>query len=146
MQVFNELDRRIQQITTLFFKNNPIPLLRNRNICLLLSARSSHYGINSVQFWGSLLWNNLSRLVALRKEFRYSEFIWSVFPRIQTEYGEVFGISPHSVRMWENTDQKNSEHGHFLRSVKESVSVKELKQKLNHTQKIHCSCVACRIF
>ena len=24
---------------------------------------------------------------------------------------------PHSVRMWENTDQKNSEYGHFSRSV-----------------------------
>ena len=24
---------------------------------------------------------------------------------------------PYSVGMWENTDQKNSEHGHFLRSV-----------------------------
>ena len=24
---------------------------------------------------------------------------------------------PYSVRMWENTDQKNSEYGHFSRSV-----------------------------
>ena len=31
-------------------------------------------------------------------------------------------------------------------SVKKSVSVKEFKQKLNHVQKIHCSCVACRRF
>ena len=31
-------------------------------------------------------------------------------------------------------------------SVKESVSVKEFKQKLNHVQRIHCSCVACRRF
>ena len=30
--------------------------------------------------------------------------------------------------------------------VKESVSVKEFKQKLNHGQKIRCSCVACRYF
>ena len=26
-------------------------------------------------------------------------------------------ISPHSVRMWENTDQKNSQYEHFTRSV-----------------------------
>ena len=28
----------------------------------------------------------------------------------------VFRISPYSVRMRENADQKNSEYGHFLRS------------------------------
>ena len=73
-----------------FFKNKSISYnLRNGNICILLLARSSHYGINSVQFRGSLLWNSLLIL------------------------------------------------------VKESVSVKEFKQKLNHVQKIHCSCVAC---
>ena len=48
----------------------------------------------------------------------YSEFFWSVFSRIRTEYGEILRISPYSVRMWENTDQKNSEYGHFLRSEK----------------------------
>ena len=26
-------------------------------------------------------------------------------------------ISPYSVRMWENTDQNNSEYGQFSRSV-----------------------------
>ena len=31
-------------------------------------------------------------------------------------------------------------------SVKESVSVKEFKQKLIHGPKIRCSCVACRYF
>ena len=33
-------------------------------------------------------------------------FFWSVFSRIRTEYGEILHISPYSVRMWENTDQK----------------------------------------
>ena len=31
---------------------------------------------------------------------------WSVFSRIRTEYGEILRISPYSVRMRENTDQK----------------------------------------
>ena len=76
-----------------FFKNEFIPYnLRNGNICILHPARSSHYGVNSVQFRGSSLWNNLPT------------------------------------------------------SVKESVPVKEFKQKLNHAKKIHCSCVACRRF
>ena len=38
----------------------------------------------------------------------YSEFFWSVFSRIQSEYGEI---------LQKNTDQKNSEYGHFSRSV-----------------------------
>ena len=32
--------------------------------------------------------------------------VWSVFSRIRTEYGEIQSISPYSVRMRENTDQK----------------------------------------
>ena len=33
-------------------------------------------------------------------------FFWSVFSRIRTEYGDILRISPYSVRMRENTDQK----------------------------------------
>ena len=47
----------------------------------------------------------------------HSEFFWSVFSCIWTEYGEIRSISPYSVRMRENTDHKNSEYGHFSRSV-----------------------------
>ena len=32
--------------------------------------------------------------------------------------GEIRSVSPYSVRMRDNTDQKNSEYGHFSRSVK----------------------------
>ena len=42
---------------------------------------------------------------------------YSVFSRIQTENGEILRISPYSVRMRENTDQKNSEYGHHSGSV-----------------------------
>ena len=50
----------------------------------------------------------------LREKCPYSEFFWSVF--------SAFGINteryhPYSVRMRENTDQKNSDYGHFSRSV-----------------------------
>ena len=51
------------------------------------------------------------------KKCPYLEFFWSVFSQIRTEYGEIRSISPFSVRMRENTDQKNSEYGHFLRSI-----------------------------
>ena len=53
---------------------------------------------------------------SLREKCPYLELFWSVFPRIRTEYREILHISLYSVRMWENTDQSNSEYSHFLRS------------------------------
>ena len=50
---------------------------------------------------------------ALRKRRPYLELFWPVFSRIRTDY---LCISPYSVRMRENTDQNNSECGHFSRS------------------------------
>ena len=43
-------------------------------------------------------------------KFPYSEFFWSVFSHIRTEYGEIWSIPSYSVRMRENTYQKNTEH------------------------------------
>ena len=40
------------------------------------------------------------------KSVQIRSFFWSVFSRIRTEYGEIRSISPYSVRMRENTDQK----------------------------------------
>ena len=54
---------------------------------------------------------------SLREKCPYSELFWSAFSRIRTEYGEIRSISPYSVRMRENTDQNNSEYGHFSRSA-----------------------------
>ena len=46
----------------------------------------------------------------LREKCQYSEFFWSVFSHIRTEYREILPcISPYSVQMLESTDQKNSE-------------------------------------
>ena len=53
----------------------------------------------------------------LRKKYQYSGFFWSVFSQIRTEYGKIRSIPQYSLRMRENTDQKNSEYGHFLHSV-----------------------------
>ena len=46
------------------------------------------------------------------KKCLYSEFFWSVFSRIWTEYGGLHNKSPYSVRMPVNKDQKNSEYKH----------------------------------
>ena len=51
------------------------------------------------------------------KSVQIRSYFWSVFSRIRTEYGEILRISPYSVRMLENTDQKNSVFEHFSRSA-----------------------------
>ena len=53
---------------------------------------------------------------ALCEKCRYSELFWSVFSRIQIEYGEILRISAYSVQMRENRDQNNSKYRHFSRS------------------------------
>ena len=40
------------------------------------------------------------------KSVQIRSFFWSVFSCIRTEYGEILLISPYSVRMRKNTDQK----------------------------------------
>ena len=50
---------------------------------------------------------------SLCKKWPYSEFFWSAFSCIRTEYGNLQSKSPYSVRMRENADQKNSEYGYF---------------------------------
>ena len=55
--------------------------------------------------------------VTLRKVSTFGVFLVRIFSHIWTEYGEIQSISQYSARMRENTDQKNSKYGHFLRSV-----------------------------
>ena len=57
------------------------------------------------------------RSSTLREKCPYSELFWSTLSRIRTEYGEILRIFLYSVRIRENADQNNSEHGHFLRSA-----------------------------
>ena len=53
----------------------------------------------------------------LREKCPFSEFYWSAFSRIQTEYGKILRISLHLVLMVGKTDRKNSEYGPILHSV-----------------------------
>ena len=48
----------------------------------------------------------IAHQLSLREMCPYSKFSWSVFYRIPTEYGEMRS----SIKMRENTYQKNSEH------------------------------------
>ena len=67
----------------------------------------------SLSYW---LYFCISTIRSLREKCPYSGFFWSVFSRIWTKYGDIRSISPYSVQMRENTDQKNPEYGHFSRS------------------------------
>ena len=61
--------------------------------------------------------NQKSQKKSLRKKNSYSEFFWSMFSRTRAEYGEILRIFFYSIRMRENTRQKNSEYGHYSLSV-----------------------------
>ena len=60
-------------------------------------------------------------LHALRKNCQYSEFFWSIFSRIPTEYGDLPSKSSNSVQMPENTEENNFEYGHFLDSYDNEI-------------------------
>ena len=51
------------------------------------------------------------------KSLQIRSFFCSVYACIRTEYGEILLISLYSVRIRENTDQKNSVFEHFSRIV-----------------------------
>ena len=52
-------------------------------------------------------------LRALSKSCPHSELFLCVFSCILTDNGEILRISPYFVRMWENTDQNNSDMDTF---------------------------------
>ena len=72
------------------------------------------------------------------KKYPYSELFWTVFSRIQTEYGEIGSTSSYSVQMQENTDQNNSEYGRFSRSVHDELNLEKdfHLSTLLHTHKL----------
>ena len=83
-------------------------------VCRLCSSgtTASDFCSHSLTAWKS-------KFLTLHKRCPYSEFFWSVFPSIFTEYGEIY-----SVQMWKRTDQKNSEYRHFPRSVIHNCNIK----------------------
>ena len=73
IQVYKSLTNLNPEFMWPFFKNKSFPdSLRNVNICILRPARSSHYSVNSVQFWGRLLWNNLP--ISVKESVSVKEF------------------------------------------------------------------------
>ena len=79
--------------------------------------------------------------VTLYENYPYSEFFWSVYSRIWTEYWGIGSISPYLVQMRKNTDQKNSDDDHFSRSAAHKFRANFLKslQKIITFYNIFCS-------
>ena len=71
------------------------------------------------------------------KSVQIRSFFWSVFSCIRTEYGEILRISPYSVRMRENTDQKK------LRIWTLFTQCKKILLFLFYN--FSCSCLQCNI-
>ena len=72
----------------------------------LVTKRFLHVRI--IKFAGSLHCTKSARIRSL---------LWSEFSCIRAEYGEIWSISPYSLRMRENAYQNNSKYGHFSRSA-----------------------------
>ena len=53
----------------------------------------------------------------MREKRSYLEFLWFAFSLIWTKYADIRSISPYSLRMRENADQKSLEYEHFSRNV-----------------------------
>ena len=80
------------------------------NNWLMMSSSSSGSAVPNIFI---LFCNKNVQYFHCVKSVGIRSFSGHVFSRIQTEYGEIF---LHSVRMRENTDQKNSEYQHFSSS------------------------------
>ena len=77
--------------------------------------RNFCYKFHIVNFRKTIFKNTFSRIPAVASSKMYCvksvqiwSFFWSVFSRIRNEYREIRIISPYSVRMRENTDQKKT--------------------------------------
>ena len=98
--------------------------MRKRSFLILVSIYAPPFYCNQIFNASSSQYQHLSsikievdRNPSLREKCPYSEFFWSKFSRIRTEYEEILRISPYSLRMRENADQNSSENGYFLRSA-----------------------------
>ena len=70
------------------------------------------------------------------KSVQILSFFWSVFSSFQTEYGEIHRISPYSVRMQENTNQKK-----LPVSIVQNSFLNQIRRLQNYEKKLPVSIV-----
>ena len=68
----------------------------NKNDIVKVKCRNRKYGLHDEWIY----------IIHYVKSVQIRSFFWSIFSRIQAQYREILCISPYSVRMRENTDQK----------------------------------------
>ena len=66
----------------------------------------------------------------MRKKCPYSEYFWSLFSFIRTEYGDLHSRSPYSVRMRKNKDQQKTPNSDTFHAVKLLFSQRSAVKKL----------------
>ena len=153
----------IDTLNMILFVRHRIVNTFHVNGLFLYPMKTSENQLFSVVFWGyrkisDIKWANYSFFIdteltflkslvlehtsycllskkTLREKCPYLELFWSVFCRIRTEYGEMFHISPYSVRTRENTDQNNSEYGHFcavreMEKISRTASVSNIRHSI----------------
>ena len=92
----------------------PLPVERCTALSVPALEKLTLFHVNSV-FKGFSYYLSLSKMCA------NTEFFWSIFSRIWTEYGDLFHWSPYSVQMRKNTDQKNSVFGRYSCSLSQAI-------------------------
>ena len=112
-------------------------LLDCLEFCLKKSSRRETYPSLAVKYY----YHKLQKIYFASKVFRRScyihlmESIYTLIPlHEKCPYLEILRIFPYSFQMRENTDQKNSEYRHFLRSVQLTAmedSIQANRQNVN---------------
>ena len=110
-----------------------------RDINTLLEQQEEYYYklVRVGNFWNNIYNEyesnlNTNKNLSLREKCPYSEFFCSVYSSIRTEYREIQSVSPYSVQMRENMDQKNSEYFFRSVSVKEKLKLSPTWEKYNN--------------
>ena len=110
-----------------------------RDINTLLEQQEEYYYklVRAGNFWNNIYNEyesnlNTNKNLSLREKCPYSEFFCSVYSSIRTEYREIQSVSPYSVQMRENMDQKNSEYFFRSVSVKEKLKLSPTWEKYNN--------------
>ena len=100
----------------------------------------------------SIKWNwswtssHAFKLTFLSLNYFFDLFFWSIFSRIRTKCKEIRSMSLYSTRIRENTDQKNSEYGHFSRTDKQKDMLKLTLQVLYFLAVVKLICVCVPFF
>ena len=63
--------------------------------------------INAMHYHDKITLRKGKSKPSLREKCPNTDFFWSVFSCIRTEYGDLLRNSPYLVRIQKNTDQKN---------------------------------------